>query len=141
MATLKRTFTNRGKRALTLDELRPNGTYAVRIVLPVEEAARLGVDQEQWGLAMLGSSMTIRRTFNVENPGGWHSGFTSPDGIEFWKASKMERDYADAQEAVENLRVKNTAMMKMIAERDKKITYYETNRWHKVAERLTRFFS
>lgn len=141
MATLKRTFTNRGKRALELSELKPNGVYAVRHILPVEVAAERGCTQEQWGIVVLSASCTIRRSWNVEVQDGWHVGLTAMDGLELWKSSVKERQFAVAEEARESLEVKCQSMIGMISVRDQRITYFEQNRWHRVASWLDKFFS
>lgn len=99
---LVRTFTNRGKRALTLEELKPNGVYAVRFALTPELAEEWNTKKhEQWAIVMLDSKCQVRRHWNLTQPNGWSNSRVDTTSLKLFKTSVMERQFATNTEQLE----------------------------------------
>ena len=99
---LVRTFTNRGKRALTLEELKPNGVYAVRFVLTPELAEEWNINEhEQWAIVMLDSMCKVRRHWNLTQPNQWSNSSVDVTSLKLFKTSVMERQFATNTEQME----------------------------------------
>lgn len=135
---LKRTFINRGKKELEIGQLKPNGVYAVEHVLPVEVAAENGVSQAQWGIIQLNMTCQVRRHYNVTTPGMWCADELQLSGLHIWKATPMEMQFASSSEDALNYQSKYSVERCMNLSLQKRISYFEHNVWHKIAERIAR---
>lgn len=93
--TCTKTFIKRGQE-IKKENLKANGIYAVRYVLPAAIAAQYNTVQEQWGLVQLDKESVIIRTWNVDdyneisstsNHQPWFNNLT------FFRSSAMERQF------------------------------------------------
>lgn len=132
----------RGKKPLEASELKPNGIYAVRHVLPVEvmKAWHVG-EQVQWGIVVLNASFGIRAHYHVTRPYEWSDEQIKLEDVQLYKSSQLERDFAFAYDTATSMTTKCQQLTLRLTNAQRKVEYYATNTWHKVAERLARFFS
>lgn len=139
---LIRTFVNRGKRAMELSELKPNGIYAVRTLLPVEIMAEWGVtNNEQWGIIMLDAQCNVRRSWNIVRHNVWTIGTLPLSELKIFRSSETERQFACEAETAQSYAIKLQQSAVRITSLQREVDYFKRNRWHKIADRLNRFFS
>lgn len=122
--------------------MKPNYVYAVRHILPKEMQEEWGVTtQEVWGIIQLGANKEVRRSWNVAAPGTWSVDDVKLADVAVFKASLMEQQFAYASENEFSYTTKCQQLALRNTDLQRKVDYYKSNSWHKVAERLNRFFS
>lgn len=147
--TLKRTFINRGKKAIEKRNLMGRGIYAVRHILPVEVAFEWGANKlEQWGIVMLNEQKKVVRCWNLTKRGEWEDCMIDVDGLELWQSSEMERQFAqDAKVSTEMTRlyetekIRNGVLSRRAEQMEKALEHYHTNIFHRIAKHFATFFS
>lgn len=92
MATVHRTFINRGKKEVT--QLKPNYVYAVEYNLDSETARTLGIRIDQVGLIIVNHYGNITHNYNMAHIGSWAHGSVSLEGKHVWFADTMEIQFA-----------------------------------------------
>lgn len=134
---LVRTFINRGKRAFTLDELKPNGVYAVRFVLTPELAQEWNAnEQEQWGLVVLDSICKVRRHWNLTQPNGWSTADVDAASLKLFKSSVMERQFATNTEQMERFNSMYDGLLNQRSELMFKLKVLLQTRWVRIGRSL-----
>lgn len=132
MATVHRTFINRGKKEVT--ELKPNYTYAVEYTLDTDTARMLGVRTEQVGLITVNHYGKIASSYNIAQLWAWVDGEIKLEGKHVWYASDMERDFANLHNAYDSLWVRDKNVRENLAHQMRKVHYYEEHPLHQLAE-------
>lgn len=139
---LIRTFVNRGKRALELSELKPNGIYAVRQLLPTEVMEEWGVtSNEQWGIIMLDVQCNVRRSWNFIQHNLWSTVTFPLDTLKIFRTSEQERQFAMEAETSQSYAVKLQQSAVRITNLQRDLDYYHRNRWHRLADRINKLLS
>lgn len=150
MSGLKSTRIKRGQHPILHSELTPNFTYAVTFVLPSElipEWSNEYIKQwgsEQWGIIQLDSQGRVRRSYNVATPGAWSDAEVKLDGLKVYRASLMERQFADTSENEFSFTIKCRQMAARLTDVQRQLdhaNYLLGTRWHRIAECLRKFFS
>lgn len=137
MATVHRTFVNRGKKEVT--ELKPNFAYAVEYNLPADRARELGIRIDQIGLITTNALGNITHNYNLAVLGKWEEGsVVLPPQSHTWFASEMEIDFATGYTAHRDLCARFNMLRSENHEMHNKLTYYKSNRLHRIASWLNR---
>lgn len=92
MATVKRTFTNRGKHEVK--DLKRGFTYAVEYTLNKEVARALGMRCDQIGIIQTDLLGNVAKNWNVNKPYEWECKPCDLKGKHVWLASEMEQGFA-----------------------------------------------
>lgn len=137
-----KTVIKRGKHPLSPDYLKPNGVYAVLQILPADVVPEWNVtSMEQWGIVQLGADKKVRRSWNVTAPAQWTDTEVDLSHLKVFYATAMEQQFATAGEMAPRYNhLYNTERMRNIII-DRRLSHYETDIFHRIAEHISRFFS
>lgn len=139
---VKKTFVRRGTQEVKPQNMKPNFIYATEYLLDPAVARATGASIEQWGIIQLDSQCKVRRVWNREGEQQWDEVMldTMP-ASKLWPASQLEIQFAKVSDEYNALNRHYETMKAQNKELARKVNHYESNRWHKIAERLARFFS
>lgn len=132
MATVHRTFINRGKNEVK--ELKPNFIYAVEYTLDSDTARTLGVRTDQVGLIITNHYGMIYLNYNMTKQGAWENGSVDLKGTHVWRASSMEIAFATLYSEHEGLRARDKNVRENLVQQMRKVHYYEEHPLHQFAE-------
>lgn len=132
MATVHRTFINRGKNEVT--DLKPNFVYAVEYDIDSNTASTLGVRTDQCGIIVVNHYGAITENYNIAKLGEWEKGGVDLKGKHVWRASTMEIAFARMHEQNESLRMRNSNLRENLCQQMRKVHYYESQTLHRYAE-------
>lgn len=132
MATVHRTFVNRGKHEIT--ELKPNYVYAVEYTLDSDAARTLGIRTEQVGLIVVNHYGKITYNYNMAELGEWSQGEVVLDGKHVWYACDMEIQFAINYVGYMELCHRFKNMRQVLAAKSKQVTYYQEQALHRFVE-------
>lgn len=140
--TIYKTTIKRAKHPLSLENLKPNGVYAVFHILPSEIIPEWNTHTiEQWGIVQLDADRKVHRSWNVTSPQKWTTEHVELSELKVFYATQMEQQYAiDSELASRYSHLYNSERQRNII-LEHRLRHYEESRAHRIAEAIRNFLS